>query len=109
MKKTALKNAKTGTKKTAKATNAKVAKGTTPAKATKAVKPAESRKDTKSAIVLGLLRREKGATIAEIAKATKWQNHTIRGFLSASVGKKMELKVESGKDEKGERAYRIVT
>jgi hypothetical protein len=68
-----------------------------------------TRKDTKSAIVLGLLRRKKGATIAEIAKATKWQNHSIRGFISPSVGKKMGLKVESAKNEAGERAYRVVT
>ena len=71
-------------------------------------KPSEPRKDTKSAIVLGLLRREKGATIAEIAKATKWQDHSIRGFISASVGKKMGLKVESAKNDGGERTYRVV-
>jgi hypothetical protein len=69
----------------------------------------QPRADTKAAIVVGLLRREKGATIAEIAKATKWQNHSIRGFISAGVGKKMGLKVESAKNEGGERAYRVVT
>ena len=40
-------------------------------------------------------------------KATDWQNHSIRGFLSAQVWKKMDLKVKSTKSEVGERTYRI--
>jgi hypothetical protein len=53
------------------------------------------------------LRRKEGATIADIAKATDWQNHSIRGFLSGTVTKKMGLVLESSKDEGGERTYRI--
>ena len=64
------------------------------------------RADTKKAIVLEMLRRKEGATIGEIAKATDWQNHSIRGFLSAQVGKKLGLKVESEKVG-GERRYRL--
>ena len=85
------------------------------AKATKATKSpkktvnSEARPGSKKEIVLKLLRRDQGATIAEIAKATDWQNHSIRGFLSAQVTKKMKLKVESTKSEAGERTYRIVT
>jgi hypothetical protein len=78
----------------------------TASKATK--QPKEARSGSKKEIVLKLLRREQGATLAEIAKATGWQNHSIRGFLSAQVGKKMGLKVESTKSEAGERTYRIV-
>jgi len=70
---------------------------------------AEVRAGSKKDIVLKLLRRDQGATIAEIAKATAWQHHSIRGFLSAQVTKKMKLKVESTKSEAGERTYRIVT
>jgi hypothetical protein len=54
-----------------------------------------------------LLRRKEGATIADIAKATDWQNHSIRGFLSGTVTKKMGLVLESSKDQGGERMYRI--
>ena len=58
------------------------------------------------AIVLELLRRKEGATTAEIAKATDWQNHTIRGFISGTITKKMGLPVESVKNHSGERTYR---
>ena len=93
----------------------KASKATKATKATKAAKSpkqaanSEARAGSKKEIVLKLLRRDQGATIAEIAKATDWQNHSIRGFLSAQVTKKMKLKVESTKSEAGERTYRIVT
>ena len=66
-----------------------------------------SAKSTKKDIVLELLRRKQGATIADIAKSTEWQNHTVRGFLSGTVTKKMGIPVESSKNETGEREYRI--
>jgi len=53
--------------------------------------------------VIELLRREEGITAAEIAKLTDWQPHTIRGFISGTVSKKMKLVVESTKNEQGER------
>jgi hypothetical protein len=40
-------------------------------------------------------------------KATSWQRHSIRGFLSGTVGKKMGLTVESKKAEDGERRYSV--
>ena len=55
------------------------------------------------------LKRKEGATLAEIAKATDWQNHSIRGFVSGHVTKKLGLKVESTKSEAGERTYRILS
>jgi hypothetical protein len=93
--------AKTATKatKSAKSPSAKTAK---PAKGK------QPKSTSKIAIVLDLLRRENGATLAEIAKATGWQNHSIRGFVSGQVTKKMGLKVESTKSEAGERTYRIL-
>ena len=40
-------------------------------------------------------------------KATDWQAHSVRGFLSGTIGKKMGLKVASTKTEDGERTYSI--
>jgi hypothetical protein len=77
----------------------------------KAAKPerkaAAPRAESKGAQILALIRRPKGATLSELAKLTGWQNHSIRGFLSGTVGKKMELTVESVKREDGERVYSL--
>jgi Protein of unknown function (DUF3489) len=79
----------------------------------KAAKPAPTkettapRADSKGAKILALIRRPKGATLAELAKLTGWQNHSIRGYLSGTVGKKMGLTVESAKRDDGERVYSI--
>src|SRR5262245_36734104 len=70
-------------------------------------KPQGEAGGTKKEIVLELLRRKEGATIAEIAKATQWQNHSIRGFISGTVSKKMGVAVESSRNESKERTYRI--
>jgi hypothetical protein len=66
----------------------------------------QAREGSKKAQVLELLRRPEGATLAEIAKATGWQAHSVRGFISGTLGKKMGLKVESFKTSEGDRAYR---
>ena len=65
------------------------------------------RSATKSAVVLKLLRSTKGASIEDMMKATGWQSHSVRGFLSGTVKKKLGLAPisESGKD--GVRRYRI--
>ena len=56
--------------------------------------------------VIGLMKRSRGATLAEIMAATGWQKHTVRGFVSI-LGSKGGQKVESSKNLAGERAYRI--
>jgi hypothetical protein len=40
-------------------------------------------------------------------KATGWQPHSVRGFLSGTIGKKMGLTITSVKSEDGERSYSI--
>jgi hypothetical protein len=65
---------------------------------------AEPRTGTKKAKVLDLIRRDKGATNEEIQKATGWQPHTVRGFLSIA-GK--SLKIETIERENGARAYHV--
>jgi hypothetical protein len=91
------------------AKSAKPAKAAKPAakKAAKAATDSVPREFSKKAIVLELLRRKDGATMAEIAKATDWQNHSIRGFISGNLVKKMGLAVESSKNDAGERTYKI--
>jgi len=79
-----------------------------PGKAAKADDAAPTaREGSKKAIVLELLRRPEGATLADIQSATGWQPHSVRGFISGSLSKKMGLTVESFKTPEGARAYRI--
>jgi hypothetical protein len=73
----------------------------------KASKAATPREGSKKEIVISMLRAKGGATMAEIAKATDWQNHSIRGFVSGQLTKKMGLTIESSKNEAGERVYHI--
>jgi hypothetical protein len=70
-------------------------------------KTAKTRAESKGAQILALIRRPKGATLSELAKLTGWQNHSIRGFLSGVVRKKMGLTVESAKRDDGERVYSL--
>ena len=63
---------------------------------------------TKSENIIQLLKRPSGATIAELQKATGWQAHSVRGFLSGTLKKQMRLNVISEKVDDGERRYRIV-
>jgi hypothetical protein len=70
-------------------------------------KPAAARDGSKKAEVLGLLQRKGGATLAQIMKATGWQAHSVRGFISGALGKKMGLAVVSVRREDGERVYSI--
>ena len=78
-----------------------------PARKATAQRPAATPKTTKSEQVLGLLRRVKGASITDISTATGWQAHSVHGFLSGTLKKKMGLAVVSEKDAKGVRRYRI--
>ena len=66
-----------------------------------------ARNGSKKAEILALLRRPQGATLAEIMAATGWQAHSVRGFISGSLGKKMGLSVASAKREDGERVYQL--
>lgn len=62
---------------------------------------------SKSDRVLSLLRQTSGATLDELMKATKWQAHSVRGFLSGAVRKRRGLTVFSECDGEGTRRYRI--
>ena len=100
-------------RKTAKGAKTKAAAPKKEAKAAKkAAKPAAAKKtsapraESKGAKILELIGRPKGATLAEIMKTTDWQAHTVRGFISVAA-KKNNIKIESTKNEAGERIYKI--
>jgi hypothetical protein len=93
---------------------AKSARKATPAKNAPKVrtepavaKPPVARDGSKTAKILDLLKRPGGATSKELMKATGWLPHSVRGFLSGTVGKKMGLTVISAKSEDGQRAYSV--
>ena len=65
------------------------------------------REGTKQALVIEMLRRPEGATIAEIVEATFWASHTTRGFLAGALKKKLGLVIESYKDDVRGRTYRV--
>jgi hypothetical protein len=79
---------------------------TAAAKTKPKAKPAQAA-DTKASIVVKKLSSPKGVTIEILMEATGWRAHSVRGFLSAVVKKKLGLTLvnEIGKD--GVRRYRI--
>ena len=77
-------------------------------KAAGQAKPATgAREGSKAAKVLGLLRRPDSASLKEPMKATGWLAHSVRGFLSGTVAKRMGFKLMSAKSEDGERRYSV--
>jgi len=77
-------------------------------KAPNGTKKAGSARDgSKTAKVLDLLKRHEGASMKELLKSTGWQPHSLRGFLSGTIRKKMGMAVTSTKTEDGERTYAI--
>jgi hypothetical protein len=65
------------------------------------------REGSKTAIVVALLKRESGVTGEELREATGWQAHSVRGFLSGTIVKKLGLPLVSSKSEEGERRYSL--
>jgi hypothetical protein len=85
---------------------------TTPTRQKRAAKKATQPKagvleGSKTATLLALIQRPEGATLAELMTAASWQAHSVRGFISGTLGKKMGLTVGSAKREDGERVYTI--
>ena len=61
---------------------------------------------TKSDRVVALLKRTSGASLRSIMELTGWQSHSVRGFISSQLSKRMGLKIQSFTRD-GERVYRI--
>jgi hypothetical protein len=66
-----------------------------------------ARQGSKTEKILDLLKRPGGASLNQIMKATEWQAHSVRGFISGTLGRKMGLKVVSVKTEDGARTYSV--
>ena len=79
-----------------------------PAKRAKPKKSITSkvRPGSKRAKVLELLARTNGVSLAELMKATQWQAHSLRGFLS-TASRKHGVTIESLKNGKDARVYRV--
>jgi len=76
-------------------------------RATRKPKAPAARDGSKKADIIRLLERAKGATLAELMTATGWQAHSVRGFISGTLGKRLKMKIDSFRTEKGDRAYRV--
>jgi hypothetical protein len=72
----------------------------------KTAKP-RAAKESKANAILKLLHRKNGASITELQKATGWQSHSVRGFLSGTVKTRLGLPLQSERTGKGERHYLI--
>lgn len=59
--------------------------------------------------IISLLRGQDGASLVEMQKASGWQAHSVRGFLSGTVKKKLALKLQSEQTDDGERRYRLAS
>lgn len=77
-----------------------------PRSAKTAAKPTPN-PETKQSIVLALLRRQDGASIAEIIEATDWQAHSVRGFFAGALKKRLGIEVIGEKGEDGIRRYYV--
>ena len=66
----------------------------------------EAKRPSKQAEVIAILCRPDGATVDEVASATGWLRHTVRGVFSGTLKKKLGLRLASAEEERG-RVYRI--
>ncbi len=64
---------------------------------------------TKLERLLTLLSQPEGASIEDMMQATKWQQHSVRGFLAGTVKKKLGFSLTSSKLKDGVRRYHIET
>ena len=68
--------------------------------------PIAQSRATKTSQVVALLKGPSGATLKAIMAATGWQAHSVRGFISGQLRKRMCLKVQSS-ERAGERVYSV--
>jgi hypothetical protein len=81
--------------------------GSTRSKRRRPGSPTAARPSTKQAVLVALLRRRRGMTIAEAAAALGWQLHSVRGAVSGTLRKKLGLTITSETVDGRGRVYRI--
>jgi hypothetical protein len=67
----------------------------------------QPRTGTKQEMLIGMLKRPKGATVPEVVEATGWLPHSVRGAMAGALKKKLGLQISSEKVEGRGRVYRI--
>ena len=72
-----------------------------------AAQPRMPRAGTKLAALVELLGRTEGATVPEMAAATGWQGHSVRGVMSGTLIKRFRLKITSERIDGRGRVYRV--
>jgi len=65
------------------------------------------KKPTKAALVVNLLKRKSGASLEELTRATGWQPHSVRGFLSGTVRKRMGMALVRKSAKNGTHRYYV--
>jgi hypothetical protein len=70
-------------------------------------KLASIRQGTKQALLIELLQRPEGVSIAEIAEATSWQRHTARGAISGALKKRLGLPITAEKQAGRGTVYKL--
>ena len=65
----------------------------------------QAKRATKQDTVITLLHRPEGATIAEIVEVTGWAPHSVRGFMSGALKKRLQIDVTSEKRDGTDRRY----
>ena len=76
-----------------------------------AISPNEKRRPrpgTKLAVLVELLERKEGATVAELSEAVGWKTHSTRGVLSGTLQKQLGLRIVSEHVQQRGRVYRLV-
>lgn len=64
-------------------------------------------KKSKQQKLIDLLKSENGATLQEMADATKWQKHSVHGAMAGILKNKLRYIITSTKDEERGRVYKI--
>jgi hypothetical protein len=80
-----------------------------PQRAASASKRRTAPAHTKQDLVIQMLRRQSGVSIDAIIAKTDWQPHSVRGFFSGVVRKKLKLLLTSDVSKDGVRRYHIAS